>query len=83
LPPVSRYWYERIVPSAQALNERVFMKESKGGCWDILGCRGEEVLFAESKRKGSDALNDYQRGWLEAVLIERLPLSSFRIVEWD
>lgn len=82
LPTVSRNWYERIVPSARELNKRAFGKESRGGCWDIIGCRGDELAFVESKRKGKDAVNNYQRGWLEAALKEGLPLSAFSIVEW-
>jgi hypothetical protein len=82
LPPVSQHWYEHIASSATALNQRVFGRDSKGGCWDIIGCRHNEVLFIESKRRGKDAINNYQRGWFEAVLKEGVPLSSFLIVEW-
>jgi hypothetical protein len=82
LPPVSRHWYARVAPVARELNRRVFGKDSKGGCWDIVGCRGDEIVFVESKRMGKDEINDYQRGWLEAAVREGVPLSSFNIIEW-
>jgi hypothetical protein len=52
------------------------------GCWDVFAWKGEEVLFAESKRLRSDKLNDNQLNWLAAALRVGVPLSSFAVVEW-
>jgi hypothetical protein len=82
LPPVSQCWYELISSSARELNERTFGRNSKGGCWDIVGCRDDRIVFIEVKRRGRDGINDYQRGWLEAALKEGVSLSSFHVVEW-
>jgi len=53
------------------------------GCWDVFAWKGEDVLFAESKRRGSDKLNENQLNWLAAALRAGVPLSSFAVVEWS
>jgi hypothetical protein len=54
------------------------------GAWDVLGWRGDELLFIESKQfRSSDRLNANQVAWLEAACQLGFPGSSFAIVEYD
>ncbi len=58
-----------MAPVAREVNMRVFGKDTKGGCWDILGSRDDEVVFVECKRRGKDEINDYQRGWITSGIL--------------
>jgi hypothetical protein len=53
------------------------------GCWDVIAWRGKQIIFAESKRKGHDSLNDNQRGWFAAGITAGLSPESFLVVEWS
>lgn len=53
------------------------------GCWDVFAWRGEEVLFAECKRKKRDKIRASQRQWLEKALAVGVAIESFLIVEWN
>jgi hypothetical protein len=53
------------------------------GCWDVLGWKGETVLFAELKRLKKDRLRPTQPRWLEAGLQVGLQPANFLLVEWD
>jgi hypothetical protein len=55
-----------------------------GGAWDILGWRGGEILFIESKQhRSSDRLRASQIAWMDAALERGFAASSFTIVEYD
>lgn len=53
------------------------------GCWDVLGWKGETVLFAELKRLKKDRIRPTQPRWLEAGLQAGLQPTNFLLVEWD
>jgi hypothetical protein len=53
------------------------------GCWDVLGWKGETVLFAELKRLKKDRIRPTQPRWLEAALQVGLQPTNFLLVEWD
>lgn len=55
---------------------------SSSGCFDVYCWKGEEVLFAETKRRSKDRIRATQLRWLEAALALGLETSSFLIVEW-
>jgi hypothetical protein len=59
------------------------MASSRGGCWDIIAVKGNEVLFVESKQHGNDQLNANLLAWMEDARHEGIPPSSFAIVEWS
>lgn len=54
-----------------------------GGCWDVLGWRGETILFAELKRRKKDRLQATQPRWVEAGLRAGLRPENFLFVEWE
>lgn len=56
---------------------------SYGGCWDVLGWNGKQILFAESKRFKKDRVQQTQNRWLFAALQYRLKPENFMIVQWD
>ena len=56
---------------------------SRFGAWDVFCWRRTEVLFAESKRTGRDAIRATQVRWLEAALSIGLSPSEFLLVEWS
>ena len=53
------------------------------GCWDVIAWQGKEIVFAESKLKGHDSLNDNQRRWFAAGIAAGLSTDSFLVVEWS
>ncbi|HEY0997883.1 MAG TPA: hypothetical protein VGD77_17970 [Gemmatimonadaceae bacterium] len=55
----------------------------RSGTWDILAWNESELLFAESKRAGHDAIRPSQATWLAAALDMGHPLESFLVVEWS
>lgn len=55
----------------------------RSGCFDVFVWKDNEFLFAESKRKGRDRIRTSQLRWLQAALQTGLPITSFRIVEWE
>ena len=56
---------------------------AKGGCFDVFVWRGDEIMFAESKRAGRDRLRTSQLRWLDAALRRGLQACSFLVVEWS
>lgn len=53
------------------------------GCWDVIGWKGETVLFTELKRLKKDRLRPTQPRWLEAGLQIGLQPDNFLLVAWD
>jgi hypothetical protein len=71
-------------PQAQLL-ARISEQTRAGwrGRWDVLCWNGNgDVVFAESKRVGRDAIRDSERAWLAASLDVGLAPSNFLVVEW-
>jgi hypothetical protein len=56
---------------------------SNSGCFDVFAWRGNEYLFAESKKKSKDQIRLSQLRWLEAALAVEFSETSFLIVEWS
>lgn len=56
---------------------------SYSGCWDVLGWRGDKIIFAESKRFKKDRVQGTQVKWLDAGLRSGLTPENFFIVQWD
>ncbi len=56
---------------------------SYGGCWDVLGWIGNQVLIVESKRLKKDRVQKTQNRWLEAGLKYGLKPENFMVVHWD
>lgn len=56
---------------------------SYSGCWDVLGWKSQQFIFAESKRKSKDVIRNTQIEWLRAALNCGLDRSNFLFVEWD
>jgi hypothetical protein len=55
----------------------------RDGAWDVFCWNGPEVLFAESKRAGRDAIRDTQVHFLDAALSVGFTVDQFLIVEWS
>ncbi len=55
----------------------------RGGCWDLLSWKGDEILFVESKRKHKDRIGFNQKQWLASALRVGFDANSFLIAEWD
>jgi len=61
----------------------IFLKVgSSNGCWDVFCWKGEDIVFAESKRFSKDRIRSTQLIWLEAALKFGFNLNSFLIVQW-
>lgn len=56
---------------------------SYAGCWDVVGWKGETIVFAELKRLKKDRIRATQPRWLEAGLQMGLQPENFLLVEWD
>jgi hypothetical protein len=63
----------------KVINERA---GSSSGCFDVFCWKGEQVMFAESKRKSKDKIRDTQLRWLEAAIRTGLEPGYFLVVEW-
>jgi hypothetical protein len=75
----------RIMPPSDLLNllDRIYARSGKrSGAFDVLARPGENVLFAEAKHGGKDALRPSQQAWTEAALDEGVLLESLLVVEW-
>lgn len=83
------YWdvpaLPQLPPRPAALLQRILDHRDKGrsGTWDIFAWRGKDVLFAESKRRGKDAIRPTQITWLAAALAQGHPEDAFLVVEWS
>lgn len=53
------------------------------GCWDVFCWKDNDIIFAESKRRGRDRIRNTQIQWLESSLEHGLSLDSFLVVEWS
>jgi len=56
---------------------------SFSGCWDVIGWKGDQIIFAESKRIKKDRIRQTQNNWLSAGLKFGLKPENFLIVQWD
>ena len=65
------------------LNDIYVAAGSRYGCFDVFAWKNDQVLFAESKRRGKDIIRKTQLRWLEAALSICRDLGEFLIVEWD
>lgn len=75
--PLTDTWVAELLASIATHNN-----SRHGGCWDVLGWRGETILFAELKRRKKDRLQTTQPRWLEAGLQAGLQPENFMLVEW-
>lgn len=57
--------------------------KSYSGCWDVIGWKGNQIIFAESKRNKKDKIRQTQNNWLSAGLKFGLKPENFLIVQWD
>lgn len=74
------------LPARQAaMMQRILDHRGAGrsGTWDIFAWRGEDVLFAESKRAGKDSIRASQVTWLASALAQGHSLTAFLVVEWS
>jgi hypothetical protein len=55
----------------------------RGGCWDVLAWKNNQIVFVESKRKRKDRIHPNQRRWLAAALKAGIDADCFSICEWD
>jgi hypothetical protein len=53
------------------------------GCWDVVACKDNRVVFAESKRTKKDRFRITQTNWLAAAMRHGLQADNFLVVEWD
>ena len=81
------YWpnNEIVLPSKpEELLQSIYHRAgSTKGCWDVFCWKEDLYLFAESKRHDKDRIRDTQKRWLDAALVDGLPLTSFLLVEWS
>ena len=73
LPETVQAVYDRIV----SINGR------RGGCWDVMAWKGDEVYFIECKRRGKDQMRDSGRSWHAAALKAGIPAERMTVCEWD
>jgi hypothetical protein len=52
------------------------------GSFDVIAWNGEDVLFAEAKRRGRDRIRRTQVRWIAAALETGVPKDALLIVEW-
>jgi len=82
------YWEESPVAALPehpaAILGRILQHRGAGrsGTWDVFAWRGEDVVFAESKHAGEDAIRTSQVTWLSSALAQGNPLNAFLVVEW-
>lgn len=56
---------------------------SYSGCWDVIAWKGDNIIFAESKRLKRDKIRQTQNNWLSAGLRYGLKTDNFLIVQWE
>ena len=78
LSPITDQKILDCLSSIARLNNNSYM-----GCWDIIGWKDENIIFAESKRLKRDSIRKTQNNWLTAGLQYGLRQQNFLIVEWD
>lgn len=77
MPPISiPSQYDDLIQNIRAKTGK------RGGCWDVIVWRGEEVLFVEAKRSKKDRIQTTQDGWLDASLSLGLKADNFVLIEW-
>lgn len=80
------YWPKDSVTlvkdKASILNAIYETNGTRSGCFDVFCWKGNDYIFAESKRCNQDRLRDTQKQWIEAAIKCGVPLESLLIVEW-
>ena len=56
---------------------------SYSGCWDVVSRKGDDILFAESKRTRKDSIRQSQQNWFASALRCGLKKENFLMVQWD
>ncbi len=84
----SGYWGDTpdvVLPNgSKALLEAIYAKAgSRSGAFDVIAWHGDQVLFAESKRRGKDRIRDSQKNWLSAAIEVGVALDHLLVVEWS
>jgi hypothetical protein len=84
----SGYWGDApdvVLPNGpDALLETIYTRAGRRtGAFDVIVWQGDQMLFAESKRKGKDRIRDSQRRWLSAAIEVGVALDHLLVVEWD
>ncbi|HWD90084.1 MAG TPA: hypothetical protein VG367_18280 [Mucilaginibacter sp.] len=72
----------KLLDAISILNSKTY-GYSYSGCWDVVGWRGDKILFAESKRTNKDRFRETQHKWLSAGMMSGLDSNNFLVVEWD
>lgn len=58
-------------------------KNNYGGCWDVVAWKDDSIVFAESKRRKQDRIQETQINWLTAALAYGLKPQNFTLIEWE
>jgi hypothetical protein len=82
------YWdvapIQKLPERPSSLLERIYaIAGSRAGAWDVFCWRGEEVRFTDCKRRSRDRIQPSQLHFLVSARSVGVPLSCFRIVEWE
>ncbi len=56
---------------------------SYSGCWDVVACKGDRIIFAESKHANKDRIRTTQVNWLASGIRYGLKTDNFLVVQWD
>ena len=80
--PIAAPWVNARLRAIAAANGGTY-----GGCWDVVAwtrdaAGGHRLVFAESKRKGSDRIRPTQLRWHQAALACGCAAEDFVVVEW-
>lgn len=76
---------DEVMRRAEGLSAAGDESKWRAGCWDVVGFRGDEVVFVEAKQRAaswSDAIRPSQRLWLEVALDMGVLLESFAVFDW-
>lgn len=76
--PIEEAWVNERLAAIAAANGGTY-----SGCWDVVAWKGEQLVFAESKRQRKDKIRGTQLRWLEAALKCGCSVEDFLVVEWD
>jgi hypothetical protein len=57
--------------------------DSYSGCWDVIGWKEGQIVFAESKRVKKDSIRQTQVKWLSSAFEYGLTSENFLVVQWD
>jgi hypothetical protein len=70
-------------PQSLLLNKIQRRSNQRGGCFDVFAWQGGRNLFCEAKKSKEDRISPNQRRWIDAAIIQGVPLDSLLIVEWS